>query len=59
MKIAFDVTPVVISAIVCLFAKGELGSVGAGTIAVTVGVVSGVVQRLSGNREKRFLGNKE
>ena len=57
MKIAFDVTPVVISATVCLFAKGELGSVGTGTIAAAVPV--GVVQRLSGNREKRFLGNKE
>lgn len=56
MKIAFDVTPVVISATVCLFVKGELGSVGAGTIAA---VPVGVVQRLSGNREKRFLGNKE
>lgn len=56
MKIAFDVTPVVISATVCLFAKGELGSVGAGTIAAAVPVV---VQRLFGNWEKRFLGNKE
>lgn len=55
MKIAFDVTPVVISVTVCLFVKGELGSVGAGTIAA----VPVVVQRLFGNWEKRFLGNKE
>lgn len=57
VKIAFDITMVVVSAITCLIVKGELGSVGAGTIAaaVLVGMVLGIVQKMFGAWQKNFL----
>ncbi len=57
VKIAFDITMVVVSAITCLIVKGELGSVGAGTIAaaILVGMVLGIVQKMFGAWQKKFL----
>lgn len=61
VKIAFDVTMVVISLMVCLAVLHKLGSVGLGTVisAVLVGAVLGVITRLLGARRDRLLKPEE
>ncbi|MCD8187416.1 MAG: DUF6198 family protein [Ruminococcus sp.] len=57
VKIAFDVTMVVISLCVCLFMLHSFGSVGIGTVisAVFVGVCLGAITKLFGGKRDRML----
>lgn len=57
VKIAFDVSMVVISTVVCLIMIHSLGSVGIGTIiaALLVGTVLGVITKLFGERRDLLL----
>lgn len=57
VKVAFDVSMVTISLIVCLAALHELGSVGAGTViaAVLVGTILGYLTKILGPWRNRLL----
>lgn len=57
VKIGFDCTMVVISAIICLTLLHSLGSVGLGTIvaAVLVGTVLGFINRAFGEKRDKLL----
>lgn len=64
VKIAFDITMVLISLITCLLVLRELGSVGIGTViaAVLVGAVLGAFNKRFGEKRDVLLGivkNKE
>lgn len=64
VKIAFDITMVLISLITCLLVLRELGSVGIGTViaAVLVGAVLGALNKRFGEKRDVLLGivkNKE
>lgn len=58
VKIAFDITMVIVSAVACLIMIKSLGSVGAGTIiaAFLVGFILGIINRLFGKYRDRLLG---
>lgn len=60
VKIAFDVSMVVISLISCLIAIHSFGSVGIGTIiaALLVGSVLTLISKLFGDRRDKLLGRK-
>jgi uncharacterized membrane protein YczE len=57
VKIAFDITMVVVSLSVCLLMLHKLGSVGMGTIisSVLVGLALGVITRLFGSHRDKLL----
>ena len=59
VKVAFDVSMVVISIIVCLIMIGNVDSVGIGTIiaAILVGTVHGTITKKLGKKRDIFLGN--
>ena len=61
VKIGFDCTMVLVSAIVCLSFLHNLGSVGAGTIiaAVLVGTLVGIINRAFGKKRDALLGKDE
>ena len=61
VKITFDCTMVLISAITCLTILHSLGSVGVGTIiaAVLVGTLVGIINRAFGKQRDRLLGKTE
>lgn len=61
VKITFDCTMVLISAITCLTILHNLGSVGVGTIiaAVLVGTLVGIINRAFGKQRDRLLGKTE
>ena len=58
VKIAFDCTMVLVSAITCLTVLHSLGSVGIGTIiaAVLVGTLVGIITQAFGKHRDRLLG---
>lgn len=58
VKIGFDCTMVLISAITCLTVLHNLGSVGAGTIiaAILVGTLVGIINRAFGKQRDKLLG---
>jgi len=60
VKIAFDVSMVVISAIVCLIMLHGLGSVGIGTIiaALLVGMILGVITKRFGHKRDELLSGE-
>lgn len=57
LKVAFDVSVVVISLAVCLIVTGTIGSVGAGTVlaAVLVGIVLGRITKMWATIKKRKM----
>ncbi len=57
VKIAFDVTMVVVSLIACLLALHELGSVGVGTVvaAILVGTILGIINKKFGKYRDNFM----
>lgn len=57
VKVGFDISMVLISAITCWFLLDRLGSVGFGTIlsAILVGIVLNFIMKLFENRLKSFL----
>ena len=57
VKVAFDVTMVIVSLIACLIALHELGSVGVGTIvaAILVGTILGVINKKFGKYRDKFM----
>jgi uncharacterized membrane protein YczE len=59
VKVAFDVTMVIISLVTCLIVLHSLGSVGLGTVmaAVLVGMVLGQIMRLWSMHKKRKIGH--
>ena len=61
VKIGFDCTMVVVSAVTCLGALHSLGSVGIGTIiaAILVGTLVGVVNRAFGKQRDKLLGKTD
>lgn len=61
VKICFDCTMVLISAITCLTILHSLGSVGIGTIvaAILVGMIVGIFNRAFGRQRDRLLGKTE
>ena len=61
VKIGFDCTMVVVSAITCLTLLHSLGSVGAGTIiaAILVGTFVGMINRAFGSQRDALLGKNE
>lgn len=61
VKIGFDCTMVLISAVTCLSLLHTLGSVGAGTIiaAVLVGTLVGIFNRAFGKQRDQLLGKGE
>ena len=61
VKICFDCTMVVVSAVTCLTILHSLGSVGAGTIiaAILVGVLVGIINRAFGRQRDKLLGKTE
>ena len=61
VKIGFDCTIVVVSAVTCLGALHSLGSVGISTIiaAILVGTLVGVVNRAFGNQRDKLLGKTD
>ena len=61
VKITFDCTMVLISAITCLTILHSLGSVGVGTIiaAVLVGTLVGIINRAFGKQRDLLLGKTE
>lgn len=58
VKIGFDCTMVLVSAITCLTVLHNLGSVGAGTIiaAILVGTLVGIINRTFGKQRDKLLG---
>lgn len=58
VKIGFDCTMVLVSAITCLTVLHNLGSVGAGTIiaAILVGTLIGIINRAFGKQRDKLLG---
>ena len=58
VKIGFDCTMVLVSAITCLTVLHNLGSVGAGTIiaAILVGTMVGIINRAFGKQRDKLLG---
>mgnify|MGYP002709470384 FL=1 len=58
VKIGFDCTMVLVSAITCLTVLHNLGSVGAGTIiaAILVGTLVGIINRAFGKQRDKLLG---
>jgi uncharacterized membrane protein YczE len=58
VKVAFDVTMVVVSLITCLIVLHNLGSVGLGTViaALLVGTVLGQITRFWAIHKKRNIG---
>lgn len=58
VKIDFDCTMVLVSAITCLTVLHNLGSVGAGTIiaAILVGTLVGIINRAFGKQRDKLLG---
>lgn len=58
VKIGFDRTMVLVSAITCLTVLHNLGSVGAGTIiaAILVGTLVGIINRAFGKQRDKLLG---
>lgn len=58
VKIGFDCTMVLLSAITCLTVLHNLGSVGAGTIiaAILVGTLVGIINRAFGKQRDKLLG---
>lgn len=61
VKIGFDCTMVLVSAITCLTVLHNLGSVGAGTIiaAILVGTLVGIINRAFGKQRDKLLGRTE
>lgn len=61
VKIGFDCTMVLISAVTCLSLLHTLGSVGAGTIiaAVLVGTLVGIFNKAFGSQRDKLLGRTE
>lgn len=61
VKIGFDCTMVLVSAVTCLTALHSLGSVGIGTIiaAVLVGTLVGIINRAFGRQRDRLLGKTD
>ena len=61
VKIGFDCTMVLVSAITCLTILHSLGSVGVGTViaAVLVGTLVGMINRLFGRRRDQLLGKTD
>ena len=61
VKICFDCTMVLVSAITCLTLLHSLGSVGIGTIvaAILVGVIVGIFTRAFGRQRDQLLGKTE
>lgn len=58
VKIGFDCSMVIVSAVTCLIAVHGLGSVGAGTViaAVLVGAELGVINKAFGEQRDKILG---
>ncbi|MCI5857350.1 MAG: cytidylate kinase family protein [Agathobacter sp.] len=61
VKIGFDCTMVLVSAVTCLTVLHSLGSVGIGTIiaAVLVGTLVGIINRAFGRQRDRLLGKTD
>ena len=61
VKIGFDCTMVLVSAVTCLTILHSLGSVGVGTIiaAVLVGTLVGIINRAFGRQRDRLLGKTD
>ncbi len=61
VKIGFDCTMVLISALTCLTVLHSLGSVGVGTViaAVLVGTLVGIINRAFGKQRDRLLGKTD
>lgn len=61
VKIGFDCTMVLVSAITCLTLLHNLGSVGAGTIiaAILVGTLVGIINRAFGKQRDKLLGKTD
>ena len=61
VKIGFDCTMVLVSAITCLTVLHNLGSVGAGTIiaAILVGTLVGIINRAFGKQRDKLLGKND
>lgn len=61
VKIGFDCTMVLVSAITCLTVLRNLGSVGVGTIiaAILVGMLVGLINRMFGKQRDAILGKNE
>lgn len=61
VKIGFDCTMVLVSAITCLTVLHNLGSVGAGTIiaAILVGTLVGIINRSFGKQRDKLLGKTD
>lgn len=61
VKIGFDCTMVLVSAITCLTVLHNLGSVGAGTIiaAILVGTLVGIINRAFGKQHDKLLGKTD
>ena len=59
VKVAFDVSMVAISLVICLVMIGNIGSVGIGTIiaAILVGTIHGFITKALGKKRDIFLGN--
>lgn len=61
VKIGFDCTMVLVSAITCLIVLHNLGSVGVGTIiaAILVGTLVGIINRAFGKQRDKLLGKTD
>ena len=61
VKIGFDCTMVLVSAITCLTILHNLGSVGVGTIiaAILVGTLVGIINRAFGKQRDKLLGKND
>lgn len=61
VKIGFDCTMVLVSAITCLTVLHNLGSVGTGTIiaAILVGTLVGIINRAFGKQRDKLLGKAD
>ena len=61
VKIGFDCTMVLVSAVTCLTLLHSLGSVGAGTViaAILVGTLVGIINRAFGRQRDALLGKNE
>lgn len=61
VKIGFDCTMVLVSAITCLTVLHNLGSIGAGTIiaAILVGTLVGIINRAFGKQRDKLLGKTD
>lgn len=61
VKIGFDCTMVLVSAITCLTVLHNLGSVGVGTIiaAILVGTLVGIINRAFGKQRDKLLGKND